>query len=98
MDSRAGSLVAVVVLFLVLTWVTFSLRIYVRSAISRSWGMDDWALLLTVVSSLGHQRKGAVSQVKRLREDSSSALPNTYTNQCSEWRLLTDRSPDHLHV
>ncbi|KAF2003626.1 hypothetical protein P154DRAFT_388815, partial [Amniculicola lignicola CBS 123094] len=45
---RSGEVTAVAVLFFVLTWLTVSLRIYVRAVLLSTWGMDDWAMLITV--------------------------------------------------
>lgn len=53
MDRRGREVSAVAILFLVLTWLTISLRIYVRGFMIRTWGNDDWAMLATVVNRSG---------------------------------------------
>jgi hypothetical protein len=41
---------AVAVMFFILTWLTLGLRVYVRGHMLRNWGKDDTAILVTVVS------------------------------------------------
>ncbi|OAF98628.1 uncharacterized protein CC84DRAFT_1158537 [Paraphaeosphaeria sporulosa] len=48
MEGRGNEVLAVAILFLVLTWLTMSLRIYVRGFMLRTWGNDDWVMLATV--------------------------------------------------
>lgn len=50
MDDRSGQVEAVIILFLVLTWVTFPLRAWVRLGIIKNWGVDDWLTLASLVS------------------------------------------------
>ncbi|KAB8213517.1 hypothetical protein BDV33DRAFT_184582 [Aspergillus novoparasiticus] len=45
MASKAEYLLILNTLFFVLTWVSVSLRIYVRTKIIRTWGLDDWLIL-----------------------------------------------------
>ncbi|KAL5377372.1 hypothetical protein DPSP01_009869 [Paraphaeosphaeria sporulosa] len=49
MEGRGNEVLAVAILFLVLTWLTMSLRIYVRGFMLRTWGNDDWVMLATVL-------------------------------------------------
>lgn len=49
LDDRGGSLLAVVIVFLILTWVTVSLRFYVRVGISHAAGADDFIMLAALV-------------------------------------------------
>jgi len=51
-DDKGGPLLAVAVVFLVLTWVTVSLRFYVRAGISHSTGADDYIMLAALVCFL----------------------------------------------
>lgn len=51
-ESRGPALLAVAVAFLVLTWVTVSLRFYVRVFVSHSTGGDDWIMLIALVCKL----------------------------------------------
>lgn len=48
-ESRGPALLAVAVAFLVLTWVTVSLRFYVRIFVSHSTGGDDWIMLIALM-------------------------------------------------
>ena len=50
MEGRGGEVMAVAVLFFVLTWLTVSLRIYVRGFMLKTWGKDDSTMFATVVS------------------------------------------------
>ena len=36
--------------FLAIAWVAFSLRTFVKGYIMRSWGLDDWLMVVTIVS------------------------------------------------
>lgn len=49
MEDRGHQILAVNILFLVLSWVTISLRVYVRAGMLKSFGMDDWAMVVTVL-------------------------------------------------
>lgn len=48
LGPRTIIMLVVSVVFLVLTWSAFALRIYVRGFMIRSFGGDDWMMLLTV--------------------------------------------------
>ncbi|KAJ4295635.1 hypothetical protein N0V90_007648 [Kalmusia sp. IMI 367209] len=48
MEARSKEVLAVAILFFLLTWLTVSLRIYVRGFMLKTWGKDDWAMLTTV--------------------------------------------------
>ena len=50
MEDRGHELFAISIFFLVLSWVTVGLRVYVRAGMLKSFGMDDWAMVVTVVS------------------------------------------------
>jgi hypothetical protein len=50
MEGRGGEVLAVAVLFFILTWLTLGLRVYVRGYMLKNWGKDDTAILVTVVS------------------------------------------------
>ena len=64
-------MLAVAVLFLILTWLTFSLRVYVRGFMLRTWGKDDTAMLVTVVSL------APISASRMCADLCSSSLPST---------------------
>ncbi|KAF2676079.1 hypothetical protein K458DRAFT_322826 [Lentithecium fluviatile CBS 122367] len=49
MKGRGGEVMAVAVLFFVLTWLTVSLRVYVRGVVLKTWGKDDTAMFVTVL-------------------------------------------------
>ena len=50
MEDRGHELFAVSIPFLVLSWVTMGLRVYVRVGMLKSFGIDDWAMAVTLVS------------------------------------------------
>lgn len=50
MDDRHNEVLVVASLFLVLTWVTVSLRCYVRGFMTNTWGSDDWYMAASLVS------------------------------------------------
>jgi hypothetical protein len=60
MEGRGGDVLAVAVLFLILTWLTISLRIYVRGFMLKKWGNDDTAMFVTVVSLISKHRRSHV--------------------------------------
>lgn len=41
MDSRRNEVLAVAILFFFLSWLTVSLRFYVRGKLMHTWGLDD---------------------------------------------------------
>lgn len=49
MEGRSGEVMTVAILFLILTWLTVSLRVYVRAIMLRNLGDDDWAMAVTLV-------------------------------------------------
>ncbi|KAI9686309.1 MAG: hypothetical protein M1820_010652 [Bogoriella megaspora] len=50
MESKAHIILVVNVLFFVLTWFTASLRVYVRAILLKSFGRDDFLMILTLLS------------------------------------------------
>lgn len=54
MDGRGQEVLAVAILFGILTWLTVSLRVYVRAIMLKAWGWDDWTMLATLVSTSWH--------------------------------------------
>lgn len=52
MDDRRNEVLAVAALFFVLTWLTVSLRCYVRGVMMKTWGMDDYYMLATLVGTI----------------------------------------------
>ncbi|OCK74960.1 hypothetical protein K432DRAFT_309581 [Lepidopterella palustris CBS 459.81] len=49
MDDRSHEVLAVAIFFLILSWVTVSLRVYVRAGMLKSFGLDDWIMVLTLL-------------------------------------------------
>lgn len=49
MDDRRDEVLAVAALFFALTWLTVSLRIYVRGSLMKTWGRDDSFMVATLV-------------------------------------------------
>ncbi|ORX94210.1 hypothetical protein BCR34DRAFT_499411 [Clohesyomyces aquaticus] len=48
MKGRGGSVLAVAILFFILSWLTVSLRVYTRHILLRQFGKDDWAMVATL--------------------------------------------------
>jgi len=48
---RTVVMLIVAVVFLILSWTSFALRVYVRAILLRSFGWDDWTMLLTICLS-----------------------------------------------
>ncbi|PSN73453.1 hypothetical protein BS50DRAFT_187296 [Corynespora cassiicola Philippines] len=49
MKGRGGEVMAVAILFLILTWFTVSLRVYARGYMFKNFGKDDWAMVITQI-------------------------------------------------
>jgi hypothetical protein len=49
-EDRGPQLAAVAILFLTLAWIFVSLRCYVRTVMMKSFGMDDWLAVASLVS------------------------------------------------
>lgn len=47
MDDRSGPIWGVGIAFFVITWTAVGLRIWVRAGIIKSFGLDDWTMLVT---------------------------------------------------
>jgi hypothetical protein len=52
MDNRRDEVLAVAALFALLTWLTVSLRCYVRGMMMKTWGLDDSYMVATLVTAL----------------------------------------------
>ena len=46
-EGRAPEVLAVAIIFLVLSWITVGLRVWVRAGMLRSFGLDDWTMVVT---------------------------------------------------
>lgn len=55
MDNRGPQLLAVNIVFWILTWLALSLRVYVRGFLRRAFGIDDWLMVGTQVRNLSIQ-------------------------------------------
>lgn len=53
-EDRGPQVAAVAVLFLTFSWVAVSLRVFVRTAIVKSFGADDWLAVASLVSKVVH--------------------------------------------
>ncbi|KAL2005112.1 hypothetical protein VTN00DRAFT_2962 [Thermoascus crustaceus] len=47
MEDRSQQVLAVAILFFILSWLTVLLRIYVRAGMLKSFGLDDWLMVIT---------------------------------------------------
>jgi hypothetical protein len=48
-EDRAVTMVGVSTAFFTLAWLAFFLRVLVKSYIMRSFGIDDWLMVVTIV-------------------------------------------------
>ncbi|KAF2493557.1 hypothetical protein BU16DRAFT_83435 [Lophium mytilinum] len=49
MADRSHEVLAVAILFLVTSWITVSLRVYVRAGMLKTFGADDWTMVTTLL-------------------------------------------------
>lgn len=54
MDNRAPQVEAVIIIFLILSWVSVTLRCWVRTKIIKAFAYDDWLTLISLVSGFVH--------------------------------------------
>ncbi|EKG14870.1 integral membrane protein [Macrophomina phaseolina MS6] len=48
MDDRSQQVLAIGTTFFILAWIVVLLRIYVRAYMIKSWGVDDWVMMLAL--------------------------------------------------
>lgn len=48
MEDRSGQVLGVAITFLITTWITITLRCYVRVFMVKAFGVDDWTMLATL--------------------------------------------------
>lgn len=48
-EYNGGALVAVVICFLTLSWISVSLRTYTRAFLTKNFQLDDWLMLIAQV-------------------------------------------------
>jgi hypothetical protein len=51
-DYRGSQASAVAILFLVTSWIAVMMRVYVRGIMTKSFGMDDYLAVVTLVSGV----------------------------------------------
>lgn len=49
MQDRSQEVLAVGLSFAILTWLSVAIRVYVRAAMQKAFGLDDWLIVLTLV-------------------------------------------------
>jgi len=49
MENRGPELAAVLILFLIITWLIVALRCHVRVRMLKSFGLDDWFMVASLV-------------------------------------------------
>ena len=52
MEDRSPELLGVGISFILLAWIAFCGRIYVRALLLRKWGMDDWLMFVAIVGGM----------------------------------------------
>jgi hypothetical protein len=71
--NRGPELQAVGYVLLILAFITLTLRCYVRVFLVKSFGLDDWAMLVAMVRSSTNFRRICFLWYSRdIREESSS--------------------------
>jgi hypothetical protein len=50
-ENRGSQAAAVAILFLVTSWLAVMLRVYVRGIMTKSFGIDDYLAVVTLVNS-----------------------------------------------
>ncbi|KAH7093331.1 hypothetical protein FB567DRAFT_172568 [Paraphoma chrysanthemicola] len=74
MDDRRNEVFAVATLFFILSWLTVSLRCYVRGSMMKTWGTDDYYMVATLgvfTVYLAFQIVAAIHGTGRHRSDLS---------------------------
>lgn len=86
MEDRSQQVLAVAILFFILSWLTVLLRIYVRAGMLKSFGLDDWLMVTTQVRDIIPP-----FQAERRR--------NAYGLPASSYSLLTSpANSEELHM
>jgi hypothetical protein len=49
MENRGAELAVVAIAFLVASWLVVSVRVFIRGWMIKSFGTDDWLMVLTLV-------------------------------------------------
>jgi len=87
MDDRSGEIIAVNILFMVLTTVIVALRGYCRGWIIRSFGLDDYIMLVTWVRSATTPR--VLSELVNREPGHILAVPRMPASYRSTWNGQT---------
>jgi hypothetical protein len=87
MEGRGREVLAVAVLFFALTWLTVSLRVYVRGLMLKTWGKDDTAMLVTLASLPATPAKSTLKDHRLSTNSSSSFLPSISLARLSQQYL-----------
>lgn len=79
MENRSGQVLAVAILFFILSWLAVALRVYVRAGMLKAFGLDDWLMLLTQVRGhwwplILHGKKERRREEKRRRKKRKKML------------------------
>lgn len=75
-EGRAPEVLAVAIIFFVLSWITVGLRVWVRAGMLRAFGPDDWTMVVTqllftayLACQIGGVRYGTGRHLKDLEFD-----------------------------
>lgn len=49
LEGRANTMIGISAAYLAVAWIAFSLRTIVKARIMRSFGLDDWLMVVTMV-------------------------------------------------
>ncbi|KAF2092256.1 hypothetical protein K490DRAFT_61696 [Saccharata proteae CBS 121410] len=76
MEDRGQQVLAIAITFFVLTWIVVLLRVYVRAILLKSFGSDDWVMVLALLSFTAYlicQIGGVIHGTGQLDKDLSAA-------------------------
>ncbi|KAL2828594.1 hypothetical protein BJY01DRAFT_255296 [Aspergillus pseudoustus] len=76
MDESGVVIFYLSIVALVLTWVTVSLRFYVRLVLKPSFGLDDCLLIVSLILASGHFIVSVYEPKCKIREDLNSLTPD----------------------
>jgi hypothetical protein len=60
LEDRASAMIGISAAFLGIAWIAFSMRVVVKGYIMRSFTLDDWLMLITMVRVEDERLEGSV--------------------------------------
>jgi hypothetical protein len=99
MQDRSPQVLAVGLFFAILAWLSVGLRVYIRAVMQRSFALDDWLIVLTLVgsttlASLDSTKKYSYSSPRTWSVKSEES----YTVLESAWRIYNQNQRSQLSM